>query len=67
MSDRANDRRRADGPAEGEAATRRSAPKRAWSKPELTALGSLRDLVRGGAGKLTSQFDGDGRKPAGMG
>lgn len=67
MTDRSHDRRRAAGPAEGDARRRRSAPRRTWSKPELTELGCLRDLVRGGGGKLTSQFDGDGRKPAGMG
>ena len=40
---------------------------RPWSRPELTDLGHLRDLVRGGGGKLSAQFDGDGRKPPGSG
>ena len=41
--------------------------KRPWRRPELTELGRLLDLVRGGGGKLSAQFDGDGRKPPGSG
>lgn len=46
---------------------REAAAERVWTTPKLEELGRVKDLVRGGGGKLSAQFDGDGRKPVGMG
>lgn len=45
----------------------RRALRRRWSTPRLTSLGSVHRVLAGGAAKLSAQFDGDGRKPAGQG
>jgi len=41
--------------------------KLAWVAPVLERVGPLAALVHGGGGKLSAQFDGDGRKPVGAG
>lgn len=63
MTQRDDERKEIDRPGD----RRPGRPGRRWSRPKLTDLGHLRDLVRGGGGKLSAQFDGDGRKPNGSG
>ena len=54
----------------GEGGTPGSDPKppgEDWIPPEVTPLGSLAELLKGGGGKTSVAADGDGRKPSGGG
>jgi hypothetical protein len=61
--------RRIGRPRGPRAAGRRARPRKPWQPPQLVCYGQLRDLVRGGGGKLSSLGgdQGDARKQSGGG
>ena len=45
------------------------APRQTWTRPQLTHIGQVEDVLQGGGGKLspTAADPGDNRKPSGQG